>query len=55
MSTFTMMGLARHIVKATPEYFGFETINVMQHDREHPNQLYTITFGDEEERKLAVE
>lgn len=55
MKIFTMKGLARHIVNKTPNYFGFETINVMQHDLEHPNQLYTITFGDEEERKVALE
>jgi hypothetical protein len=55
MRVYTLKGLARQIQQAVPAYFGFDSINVMQHDIENPTQLYTITFGDEEERKHAVE
>ena len=51
MRVYTLKGLARQIQQAVPAYFGFDSINVMQHDIENPTQLYTITFGDEEERK----
>ena len=50
----TIKALARHINNSTPEYFGYDVFNVMFHDKE-AGQLYTVTFGDEEERKQLVQ
>lgn len=36
------------------KFFGFEDVNILFHDPEK-EQLYTITFGDEEENKHRFE
>jgi hypothetical protein len=36
--------------ESVPKFMGFERINCMFHDREK-ELLYTVAFGDEEERK----
>ena len=39
--------------ESLPKFMGFEHINCMFHDREK-DLLYTVTFGDEEERKQEI-
>ena len=50
MNCSTLKGLMREMNKKVAPFFGFQNINVMFHDPEKFN-LYTITFGDEEEQK----
>ena len=49
MGIITIKGLARYIMNEVPNYLGFELCNAMFYDFEK-EALYTITFGDEEER-----
>ena len=44
----TLRGLARKMNVMLKDYLNFETINIMFKDPEKDN-LYTITFGDEDE------
>ena len=46
----TLRGLARQMNTMLKEYLSFETINLMFKDPEKEN-LYTITFGDEDEQR----
>lgn len=46
----TLRGLMREMNSHLLEFLGFGDINVLFHDQEK-GQLYTITFGDEEEKK----
>ena len=46
----TLRGLMRETNAHLMNFFGFDDINVLFHDPEK-DQLYTITFGDEEEQK----
>lgn len=49
----TLRGLARKMNVMLKEYLHFDTINIMFKDPEKPN-LYTITFGDEDEQRQQV-
>ena len=45
----TLRGLMRTMYKVYKAYTGFEEMSVMFHDKDK-NQLYAITFGDDEEQ-----
>ena len=49
----TLRGLMRETNSHLMNFFGFNDINVLFHDPEK-DQLYTITFGDEEEQKARL-
>ena len=53
MKCDTLRGLARSMNEILKDYLNFETMNVMFKDPEKEN-LYTITFGDEDEQKQHV-
>ena len=50
----TLRGLMREMNNQLTKFFGFEDITILFHDPEK-EQLYTITFGDEEENKNRFE
>ena len=39
--------------KVVMNFLGFEEINILFHDSEN-NNLYTLTFGDDEDHNLSV-
>lgn len=49
----TIKGVMRLMNKSVPKFMGFDHINCMFHDQEK-DLLYTVAFGDEEERKQEM-
>ena len=50
----SLAGLMREMNREVMHYMGFTDINIMFHDAEK-NILYTITFGDDDEKKMRLE
>ena len=52
MECTTLRGLMRVMNKVVMNYFNFEDINILFYDEENVN-LYTLTFGDDDEHNLG--
>ena len=50
----TLKSLMRMYNKEISKFFGFEFVSILFHDKEK-DQLYTITFGDEDELKYELD
>lgn len=50
----TLKSLMRIYNKEISKFFGFEYCSILFHDKEK-DQLYTITFGDEDELKYELD
>lgn len=50
----TLKSLMRMYNQEIARYFGFEHVSILFHDSEQ-DQLYTITFGDEDELKYELD